>query len=273
MAGIFESIVNAFGGGGGAASLLGSVIEGAGAYFGAKQTADANREAAERVAEAERARAAAAQAQADQIKQGNLEAQARFETQQQQAQPGVSRLQQITTGAATLTPEQQAQLEELRRSSLNTLSRSGLRGSGRAVTESLRNVESDFTNRALGTNLARADSAATNLSNQGFAAGTRAAQTDVDIGRALGAGTAGAAGFNADAAITEAGADVANAQLRGAAIGDISSIIASEAKGRDSKYGDIRRKFRQNMSLRDIGTAMPWQGRDPAYDETNSYRE
>ena len=217
-------VTGALTGGGGAAGVLGTALEVGGSIVGAKLASDANDKAAEQFAVSQ---AAAAQAQAD----ANAQAQTRYDALQAQTAGGVSRLQGVVSNPNTLTPEQRAQLDELRRNSANQLATSSLRGSGRAITEAIKRVEADFTTRALGDNARRADTAAGQLANASFNATGRQANLDSSSGFARG---------NAVQAtgLADAGATVANEQLRGAALGDVTSLIATNAKGRESRYSD-----------------------------------
>lgn len=120
----------------------------------------------------------------------------------------------------------------MRRQSVTSLNKSGLRGSGRAVLEALRGVESDFRANAIDTNLNRRDTASRQLAGENFNATGNAARIDASTGRTVGDAEVGKA-------VVTGNADTANAGLRGSAIGDIAGIIASEekVKGRGSKYG------------------------------------
>jgi len=184
--------------------------------------ANANNDAAAAAAEAERARTQA-------IVDGNAAAQKRYEEVQSQTAGGRSRLQGIVAAPTALTPLQKQQLEDTRRTTANSLQRSGFAGSPRATVAAFRAVEGDAKNKMIATNEGRADAAATTLANMGNAATTRAASLDSATGQAIGAGAANA-GYN------DANTSIANANLTGRALSDITSIIATEKKARDSRW-------------------------------------
>lgn len=219
-----------------AASAIGNVFSGsdwiapavtaAGAVAGAYITADANSEAAEKAAAASRESAAV-------VADGNRQAQQRYEEMREDAQPGLAYLRTATLSPMQLTPLQQQQLTEAREQTNRNLSASGLSGSGRAQVAAQRQVESDLYNRFLESNQGRADRAAGQLAGQAYSAGAGAAQQ--------GAAAAGAEGRGIrEAGLVEAQGGIANAQLTGAAMGDIAGIIRDEIKseGRRSKYGN-----------------------------------
>lgn len=167
------------------------------------------------------------------IEAGNRAAQERFDQQQAQAAPAVSQLRTIAmTPPGTLTPEQQQGLEDARRSTLRSLNASGLRGSGRATTAVIKSVESDARNRAVATNQARSDAATQQLANQGFAAGTNAANVDSRTGTAVGAA-------ERQAGTTAANLQTAQGAIQGQALADVASIIAGGQKARASRFRDI----------------------------------
>jgi len=220
---IIDGVGDLFSGGGGfdGNSFVDAAVNIGGAFI----AKDANDDAAEKIAAAERERAAA-------IRAGNDAAQARFDQTLQLTQPSIDALTRIgTSDPSTLTPGQERDLEDARRQATNTFSTSGLRGSGRAVTAGIRDVESTFRNQAFDINRARKDDANRTLAGEGFAATGQAAGLDVDSGRVEGDAAAGAGNAFASAGL-------ANANLQGGALADISSLISSEEKrrGRDSVF-------------------------------------
>ncbi len=88
--------------------------------------------------------------------------------------------------------------------------------------EGVREVESDFTNRAIEQNLARADQAASELTRTGLAA--TGAQADLGV-------TGARAGLGAD--IERGQADIAGAQNVGTAISALASFIADDERKRE----------------------------------------
>ena len=223
----------------GIGSFLGSsegasaVIQTAGALGGAAIAADANRDAAEAVAQAEQERAAA-------IRDASLRADQRYQEQSERAAPGTERLRGIIANPGQLTPEQQRGLEDARRDARASLAASGLRGAGRAVTAALQSVDDNFRSRAIETNIGRADQAARQLSSEDFAAGR--AGTD-----AMYRGAVGGADATARGAYAGAGAATTNAGLRGQALGDVASIVSDEIKtrGRQGRYDQDNRDEEQ----------------------------
>ena len=217
------------------------IVQSATSLIGAKQTSDANREAAEIAARAQReavqAQQEAAQREAVLIREGNTEALARLDALAAQSQPGQTALRQIlAVDPSMLTSEQERSLDETRRTTVNALNTSGLRGSGRAVLSGLRGVESDFRTRSLDTNLRRRQDAANRLAGQNVGATTGAANILGRQGERLGSveGRQGAVegGALRTVGALEGGANVANASIRGQTLGDIAAIISSDEKDR-----------------------------------------
>ena len=184
----------------------------------------ANKQAAQNIADANRQNAEAVSA-------ANQAAQERFERLSADAQPGVTYLKKLTAGDPySLTPGQQQTLEDQRRASANSLARSGLRGSGRAVTAALRDVDSSLRNKFIDSNLTRSDQAAGQLAGMSGTANANAAGYGVNAAES---GT----GYMPVNARTEGQADIANTQLQGGALADIGSAVSSLIKeGRKSRY-------------------------------------
>ena len=233
MAGFFDAVGKLFSG----ENVALAAILGVPMLVSAQMTSRANVEAA-------RIGAEAARVQADEIRSANEGAQARYEEQRAVTAPGVSRLRSVVSAPEGLTPEQIAAREELRRQTTNTVSRSGLRGSGRATVAAIKKVESDFTNQAIAANRARGDTAATTLAGSNLATYGQQAGIDQSTGRAVG-----------DAAMTaglaSAGATTANANMAGRALGDLAGIIASDVKGRESRYADRLAKQESDARARE----------------------
>ena len=221
---VFDTAVDFFGSDTGA-----SVIEGVGALGGAAIQYAGNTAAAEIAKEGQ-------EAQADAINKSAGLAQARFRELRDTTQPGVDRLVATTNGASSLTPQQQDSLDRLRSDVPGRLAASGLRGAGRASVDAFREIEGGFVNRALDTNARRADTAGGTLANANFGAVNNAANLDVGTGNRL------STIANNDNA---ANAGIANASLQGAALADISSFIADEAKGRKSKFATRTQNLQQ----------------------------
>lgn len=166
-----------------------------------------------------------------------------------------SRLMQISAqNPFSMTPEQRLSMEDTSRRINTQLATGGLRGAGRAGAavhaDAMRRKEAGF----VGENQRRGDAATGTLANQGFQATNTVAGYGVNAGKAradqaLGAAKARAGGITDSAKAyanaedtsgsVEAGADLASARARGAAIGGIGSIIAGENKAfntRPSRY-------------------------------------
>jgi hypothetical protein len=213
MAGIFDTLT----------TLAPALIKGAGDIYGAISSSNANTKAAKKLAEAEQQKVA-------------LQKQVYGDLQDQSA-PAVNYFRTTLASPSTLTPDQEDERGELERQTLNQVNRTGLRGSGRAVTSALRRVDADYVNGAMAQNRSRRDTAAGQLSGQYFSAADNLARGEGDA--IEGAASAGAqAGIN-------------NASLRGQAIGDIGGLIASEIKGRDSAYSQPLDKLQELFGLRD----------------------
>ncbi len=105
---------------------LGPIIQGGATIASTLIEADANRDAAAANAKALEEQAAALEAQAQAIREGNLEAAARFAEQAEQTEIGVSRLRGVIANAGNLTPFEEQQLDEARQQTVTAFSGSGL---------------------------------------------------------------------------------------------------------------------------------------------------
>lgn len=188
------------------------------------ETKKANEEAARGIVEANNRNAEAVEA-------ANRDAQERFERLAADGQPGVTYLKRLASNDPyQLTPGQEQSLAENRREAVNSLSRSGLRGSGRAVTAALKEVDSDLRNNYVNSNLSRSDQAAGQLAGISTTANRASADYGVDAARY---GT----GNLASSADVTGGADIANQELGNSGLADINSAVASLVKeGRKSRY-------------------------------------
>lgn len=209
-------------GGDDSGSAWGNIAQAGATIVSSLLTSRANRDAADQAI-------AAQQAATRQIQQSNAAAQQRFDALAAQAQPGLDRLQDIAVGADGLTDFQRGELDRLRMETVRRLEAGGLGGSGRSVTAGVRDVETDFIRNALDQNRRRADTAAGQLANIGVGAQVDSA----NVGRDTGLRTASAL---RDIGEVNANETVANAALRGAALGDIASLFAADRKGRGSRY-------------------------------------
>lgn len=167
----------------------------------------------------------AAKLQADAINRSTALANQRFQQVQQQTAPAVAHQQAVIqqAGAGGLTPVQKIAVDDARAGTIAAMSASGLRGSGKAVTDAVRRVETGTTANFMDQNAGRADRAATSLSSQFFGAANAMGANDVRAGYATG----------------QIGADAttADATLRGRALGDIATIINDASReGRRGAY-------------------------------------
>lgn len=163
--------------------------------------------------------------QADAINRSTALANQRFQQVQDQTAPAVAYQKQVIQQGANpaLTPAQKIQVDDARRSTIDAMSVSGLRGSGKAVTDAVRRVESGTVANLFDQNQRRADTAASGLSNQFFGAANQMGANDMRAGYTTG----------------QIGADVttADATLRGRALGDIATIVGDAAReGRKGAY-------------------------------------
>ncbi|WP_341702641.1 hypothetical protein [Ferrovibrio sp.] len=227
--GWFDSVTDFFtgGSGGGTAGL----ILGAAQLGSTLINASANKDAAKTYA-------AGQTAAADAIREGNAAAQKRYDDIAAQTAGANSYLRSIYANPEGLSPLQQQERDELRRTTANRLATSGLRGAGRAQVAAFRATDSDFTNRAISDNFRRADAAAAQQSGQGYSAASQAAGLDAATGRAV--GTAAANSAEADA---NAGLATASSNTR--ALTDLAGFIASETKGRRSRQQAAREDDQQ----------------------------
>jgi len=212
---LFDSIATAFGGGGNV--LLAGATIGSALYQSSQ-----NRKAAET--------ATRAREEADaRIRRENAAAIRRYDQLAAEAAPGLQRLRDGTIGADGLTDAQRAELSDIRRQTLDAMTAGGLAGSGRATTAALRETENRYILDALDRNAYRGDAAATELARVGTGAISDAATVGRDTGLR-------SAGMLTDIGDINANTTTANAALRGAALGDIAGIIATDNKGRASRY-------------------------------------
>lgn len=222
---VFDIVERVFDGGG-AGDFIAPMIKVGADLIGGRNARRANDRAIE---ESQRG---AAQRAAD-IRAGNARATERLDELIRQAAPGTQSLRDAAIAdPGDLTPSQQRSLDTTRRNTAATLAASSLRGSGRAITASIRDVEAGAKAGFRDSNQQRADRAAGQLQQQ--VPGAIQAQAGLD------AGTGQATGFAAQQ-VGSAGAagTVANAEnrgrTRGRALADISSIALDEIARRPRK--------------------------------------
>lgn len=199
-----------------------------------------------------------AQYTADAIREGNQviressqAAQRTLQQQREQAAPATGYLRTVMANPTELTPLQAQQLEDLRRSTNNTLHSTSFAGSGRTGVSLLRKTESDFRNNAIAQNQGRADSAANTMFSSGANATTGIANSQANTGAAIAAGTSAAGKVSGDAiakgGLYDAQSQIANGSLVGRAMGDITSSIANSQ--RESRYADRLSKIEKSLNL------------------------
>lgn len=186
------------------------------AAVGGVMSSNANKTAAQITADATN-RATDAQLQ------GIQDATAILQQQQAAASPGLTAMQGMITAGNTLTPAQRTALNDARTTALNQLSNSGLRGSARATSAVVRDVEGRMRDQYLDANQRRSDTAAQTLSGQYFNAGNNIANMNVSQGNAISQGLTTIGNSNANMTTS-------NANIQGKALGDIGAIIADELK-------------------------------------------
>lgn len=212
---LFKFVEPVFGGGGG--SIVEPIIRGGAAIIGEKLARDANNRA---VTEGNRAAALRAAA----IKAGNDEAVARLDEIIRAGEAGTAALQKaVSSDPSILSSTQQRVLDQTRRDTDARLASTGLRGSGRAVTAAIRDVDEGVRGRFIDQNQQRSDFAANQLHQP--VAGAITGQANIA------AGTGQALGTSAEQQnVNQAFNTQSNAGLRGQAIADIASIAADQLR-------------------------------------------
>lgn len=172
---------------------------------------------------------------------------------QTQSAPGVAQQQLAISQQNTLTPAQQLALTNARRDTINNLNTSGLAGSGRAAVAATNQVSNTMQTGFMDTNRARADTAASGLSNQYFTSGrdintqnSNIGNANIQGGKVAGAGTLGIGQIQSGNIIGNAGVDASTAQnvagalappVAGQAINDINSAVNAYNKSRSTYTG------------------------------------
>lgn len=167
-------------------------------------------------------------------------AQQGYQALQTAAAPGVERMRTLAlSDPNALTATQQQALDESQTQTLNGLANSGLRGSGRAVTAAIRDVQGTLRNQFVDSNRTRADNAAASLSGQYFNSGTNAAGVNSQMANVDQNTGANNANYLGQIGSNNANTTTTNSSSVGKAIGDIGAIINEELKDkyRESSYG------------------------------------
>lgn len=175
------------------------IVPAVGAIYSGYQTQQANQRAAELAR-------AGQESNIRSINAGRDASLQRFDAITGQAQPANSYLRSVVAqDPNVLTPAQQIQMADLRRRSQIALNNSGLRGSTRATTASIYDVEARGNAGMVASNTERADSAARVLSGQGGSAQMQAAQVPLGAARDEGRGAIDVANTTANATTANAG--------------------------------------------------------------------
>lgn len=160
------------------------------------------------------------------IRQGQQQAQARYDAMAASSAPANVYLRQVVAQDPNqLTPQQQAQLAEVQRSTMVGLNNSGLSGSARATTGAIRKINADTTGDMIARNVARGDNAAGILAGQGQQAGMASAGVPLQAATSIGRG-------DIDAANNAANATVANAGTNASTIAAITAFANRDAADR-----------------------------------------
>lgn len=185
--------------------------------YGAKVASDASDKATQQLDQSNQA-ATNAQLQGLQTAERNLQ------INRQAASPGLLAMQEIIARGDRLTPEQEQAVADTRRTTLDSLQGSSLRGSGRATAAVLADAEKRVRNNFMTQNQNRSDTAAGNLSGQYFGAGNNVANINAQQGNTVSQGLINSG--NVTAANT-----LGQSSIQGQAIGDIGAVIADSLKG------------------------------------------
>lgn len=219
------------------------IIETGITLWGAHETASADKKARD-VAIEQQNRATKAQLEGLRIAEEN---QRQLQTA---ASPGLVQMQNIIGRGEALTPEQIIALEDARRTSLDSLHGSGLRGSARATVATVNDVEGRMRAGFLDQNRNRADGAASALTGQYFNAGNNMANIATAQGGAVSSGLL-ANGQNLVDSIKNQNT------IKGRAIGDIGAVIADSVKAaanekRSSSYDSLNDPIHWNEPKKEI---------------------
>lgn len=134
------------------------------------------------------------------IDQGNREQVAALNRLRTENQGGMQYLRSVLADPESLTPDQRAQLEDMRRNVGDTIVASGFGNSGRSAAALFKKTETDFTNDIMARNRAAALSAAGLMASTDNNAGLQAAQAAAERGQQMAAIYGGAGGAKANAA-------------------------------------------------------------------------
>lgn len=203
-------------------------------YYGAKQVANANQQAAE-IAGRNRDTNLAA------ITAANERAGTMLQPIASQAGTGIDYLRTVMArNPNELTPQQEIQLADSRRQMVMQTP-SGLRGSGRFLTAAVNDVNNRGRAGMIDANTRRADTAGSELARMGTGATTNMASLSSGQGRDI-------ATINTGAATDQANAVTNTAASNAKTLGDITSYFANATKDadRESRYGRAKASLTNN---------------------------
>lgn len=204
--------------------LLPTVIAAGATIYGANQASKAQDKAAETARQANQ-QATDAQLQALRLAEQNQQ------RMQAVASPGLMRVQSVIGRGDQLTPEQMLALQDARRTTVDTLQGSGLRGSARATAATINDVEGRMRTGFMAQNRNQADNAAQALSGQYFNAGNSIANLNQQAGNAVSQGLLNTGQADVNSMINQG-------SIKGQAIGNIGAVIADQFKSDDQKERD-----------------------------------
>lgn len=148
--------------------------------------------------------------------------------------PGMAYLRTIIADPESLTPYQQKQLEDARRTVTGTIRNSSLAGSGRTAAAVFKDVESDYALKAQEQNRQAALQVAGVFANNDMAARNRVATNKTDLAGKVGATYDASGRLQADVA-QNAGNRIANIY------GDTAGKVATLQTGQGSAMADTNR--------------------------------
>lgn len=209
------------------------------AIYGAKVASDANDKAANQLTQAQ---AQATQAEQDAVRRAEIqteEARRQFDVMQRQASPGLVAMQNVIGRGDSLTPEQIRAVEDARRTTLDSLSGSGLRGSAAATVAAVRDVEGRMVGDFMDRNRSRIDTAGAALAGEYFNQGKNSSDMLLNSSNlALTKGDSAATGIaqqgNINASNTQG-----QAGIKSDTYGKLAATLAEEIKNsnkRNSTY-------------------------------------
>lgn len=212
-------------------SILKVAVPAAATIYGAKLMSKSSDKAAQQATQATRE---GTQAQVDGLKQ----AQQNLEVNRQAASPGLLATQAIINRGSRLTPEQEMAVGDSRDQALSALKGSSLRGSARATSAIVSDVDTRTRNNFMTSNQNAADTTARSLAGQYFGAGNAMSDNANQTGNAISRGLV-------NAGTIQASNTLGQSAIKGQAIGDVGALIADELKDgmgkkRDSSYEAIQ---------------------------------